>query len=152
MTPLLAALLIAALLAFVFWLLSSPFRHGAPAPATDGADSDERRALESAREAKYAEIRDNETDFATGKLSEEDFRALDRVLRSEAMEILRELTAGSPRPASGRPAGTPRVAETDGAGGVLADASQRAAGSPRVAEADRSGGVLADASQRTGAR
>jgi hypothetical protein len=125
MTPLLAALLIAALLAFVFWLLSSPFRQGAPAAAADVAGSDERRALESAREAKYAEIRDNETDFATGKLSEEDFRALDRVLRGEAMEILRALTAGSPRPPEGRPAGTPRVSEADGAGGVSADAPQR---------------------------
>jgi hypothetical protein len=100
MTPLLAALLIAALLAFVFWLLSSPFRHGRPAPAAEGADSDERRALDSAREAKYAEIRDNETDYATGKLSEEDFRALDRVLRGEAMEILRSIDASGPPPTS----------------------------------------------------
>jgi hypothetical protein len=124
-TPLFAALLIAALLAFVFWLLSSPFRYGRPAPVAEGADSDERRALESAREAKYAEIRDNETDFATGKLSEEDFRALDRVLRSEAMEILRAITAGSPRPAAGGPAGTPRESETDRDGAASEDASQR---------------------------
>jgi hypothetical protein len=129
MTPLLAALLIAALLAFVFWLLSSPFRHAVPAGAAEGSESDERRALESAREAKYAEIRDNETDFATGKLSEEDFEVLDRVLRGEALEILRAIDAaaapGSPRPATGRPEGTPRVSEGDGAGGVLAAASQR---------------------------
>lgn len=100
MTPLFAALLIAALLAFVFWLLSSPFRQGPPARVAVGVDSDERRALESAREAKYAEIRDNETDFATGKLSEEDFRALDRVLRGEAMEILRSLDREGPPPTS----------------------------------------------------
>ncbi len=89
MTALIAALLIAALLTFVLWALSGPFRtrRGGPAPG----DSDARRALESAKDAKYAEIRDNETDHRTGKLSAEDFRALDRQLRAEAVEILREL-------------------------------------------------------------
>ena len=89
MSALLAALLIAALVTFVVWLLSGPFRARRPAAAP--ADSDERRALESAKEAKYAEIRDNETDFRTGKLSDEDFRALNRQLRAEAVEILRAI-------------------------------------------------------------
>jgi len=89
MSALIAALLIAALVAFVVWLLSGPFRARAPVAAP--ADSDERRALESAKEAKYAEIRDNETDFRTGKLSDEDFRALNRQLRAEAVEILRAI-------------------------------------------------------------
>jgi len=89
MSALIAALLIAALVAFVVWLLSGPFRARAPVAAP--ADSDERRALESAKEAKYSEIRDNETDYRTGKLSEQDFRALDRQLRAEAVEILRAL-------------------------------------------------------------
>ena len=88
MTPLLAALLIAALLAFVAWLLSGPFRRrGDDAPT----GSDERRALESAKESKYTEIRDNELDHRTGKLSDADFRALDRQLRAEAVEILRAI-------------------------------------------------------------
>lgn len=92
MTALLAALLIAALLIFVWWVLSGPFRARAGGvPASQPPDSDERRALESAKEAKYSEIRDNETDFATGKLSEQDFRALDRQLRAEAVEILRAI-------------------------------------------------------------
>ena len=99
MSALIAALLIAALVAFVVWLLSAPFRsRGAVAPPPD---SDERRALESAKEAKYAEIRDNETDFRTGKLSDEDFRALNRQLRAEAVEILRaidELDSQTPVP------------------------------------------------------
>ena len=67
-----------------------------PAPE----DSDARRALESAKEAKYAEIRDNETDYRTGKLSDEDFRALDRQLRAEAVEILRAIDRAR-RPGSG---------------------------------------------------
>ena len=92
MTALLAALLIAVLLIFVLWALSGPFRaRAADSDATGPVDSDERRALESAKEAKYGEIRDNETDYRTGKLSEQDFRALDRQLRAEAVEILRAI-------------------------------------------------------------
>jgi hypothetical protein len=89
MTALLAGLLIAALLTFVMWALSGPFR--SRDTTVDGPDSDERRALESARQAKYAEIRDNETDHRTGKLSDEDFRALDCQLRAEAVDILRAI-------------------------------------------------------------
>ena len=37
------------------------------------------------------EIRDTELDYKTGKLSDEDYRALDRTLRGEAIEILRRL-------------------------------------------------------------
>jgi cytochrome c-type biogenesis protein CcmF len=47
--------------------------------------------LEAAREAKYREIRDLELDYATGKLSEEDYRASDITLRTEALEILDRL-------------------------------------------------------------
>ena len=50
-----------------------------------------RAELEAAKEAKYREIRDAELDRAMGKLSQEDWRAVDRDLRSEAIEILREL-------------------------------------------------------------
>jgi hypothetical protein len=93
MTALLAAVLIAVLLIFVVWALSGPFRArpGDPATAGEQVDSDERRALESAKEAKYSEIRDNESDYRTGKLSELDFRAIDRQLRAEAVEILRAI-------------------------------------------------------------
>ena len=94
MSALAAALVIAALVVFVAWLVSSPFRArrgGATRAAPAAADSDARRGLESAREAKYAEIRDNETDFRTGKLSDEDFRVLNRQLRAEAVEILRAI-------------------------------------------------------------
>jgi hypothetical protein len=48
-------------------------------------------ALEAAKEAKYREIRDAELDYRMRKLSEEDWRAADRELRAQAMEILREL-------------------------------------------------------------
>ena len=47
--------------------------------------------LEAAKEAKYREIRDAELDHQMGKLSREDWRAVDRELRGEAIVILREL-------------------------------------------------------------
>jgi hypothetical protein len=53
--------------------------------ATEAAD------LERARESKYREIRELELDWRTGKLSEEDYRAQDRALRAEAIDILRSL-------------------------------------------------------------
>jgi hypothetical protein len=48
-------------------------------------------ALEARKEAKYREIRDAEFDFRVGKLSQADYRALDRALRREAIAILREM-------------------------------------------------------------
>jgi hypothetical protein len=82
-------LVILAVLALVAWLVTGPLRRPA-------AEQDERRRaeladLEAAREAKYREIRDAELDYKTGKLSDEDFRALDTTLRGEAIEILRRL-------------------------------------------------------------
>jgi flagellar biosynthesis/type III secretory pathway M-ring protein FliF/YscJ len=65
-----------------------PLRPGAAADRTE----DERRAtLEAAKEAKYREIRDAELDHQMGKMSEEDWRATDRELRAQAIEILRAL-------------------------------------------------------------
>ena len=52
-----------------------------------------RTAIEAARDAKYREILDAELDFRTGKLSESDYRAIDRALRGEAIELLRRLDA-----------------------------------------------------------
>ena len=57
----------------------------------DAAGRAERADLEAARDAKYAEIRDAELDYRTGKLSEEDWRRLDRQLRREAVEVLHRL-------------------------------------------------------------
>jgi hypothetical protein len=49
--------------------------------------------LEAAKAARYREIREAEMDFRTGKLSEADWKAIDRELRAEAMEVLRRLDA-----------------------------------------------------------
>ena len=53
----------------------------------------ERAELDALKEAKYREIRDAELDHRTGKLSDGDWRSLDRDLRAEAVELLRRLDA-----------------------------------------------------------
>jgi hypothetical protein len=47
--------------------------------------------LEAARDAKYREIRDAELDRRTGKISQDDYEAVDRSLRAEAVQILKAL-------------------------------------------------------------
>ena len=82
------ALIIILALAVVVWVVSGPLRRG---EAPEVAEAGDRAALEAARDAKYREIRDAEIDWRTGKLSDEDYRAQDRRLRGEAVEILRDL-------------------------------------------------------------
>src|SRR3954470_21410255 len=72
----------------VVWFVSGPLRSRQVDEVTESA---ERADLDAARDAKYREIRDAELDYRTGKLSEADWRAVDRELRAEAVEILRRL-------------------------------------------------------------
>ena len=87
----LAPLLVIVLLAVVVWLVSGPLRGGAA--RVEEHEAAQRADLEAAKEAKYREIREAELDRRTGKLSEADWRAVDRELRAEAVEILRRLDA-----------------------------------------------------------
>jgi type II secretory pathway component PulM len=75
-------------LAIVVLVIAAPLRRRR---VDEVAESAERAELEAARDAKYREIRDAELDYRTGKLSEADWRAMDRSLRAEAVEILRAL-------------------------------------------------------------
>ena len=60
-------------------------------PGRDSTEDEGRATLEAAKEAKYREIRDAELDHRMGKLSEADWRATDRELRAQAVEILRAI-------------------------------------------------------------
>ena len=82
-------LVIGVVLLIVVALVAAPLRR----PGTMVEEDAERAELEAARDAKYREIRDAELDHRTGKLSEADWRAMDRSLRAEAVEILRRLDA-----------------------------------------------------------
>lgn len=101
----LIAILTLLLVGLVVALVSAPLRRaralGAPIQpggnpnggedTPSAPDSQLRDELEAAREAKYREIRDAELDFRTGKLSSEDYGAIDADLRAEAIEILNRL-------------------------------------------------------------
>jgi hypothetical protein len=98
----LAAVLTLVLLAAVIAVVSGPLRaactlKGTPSRAQAGKPSEpetpQRSELQAAREAKYREIRDTELDYRTGKLSSEDFEAINGALRAEALEILDRLEA-----------------------------------------------------------
>jgi hypothetical protein len=92
-------LVIVVVLFVVVLVVSAPLRR---ARRPDDASSAELAELEAARDAKYRELRDAELDHRMGKLSDADYEALDRSLRTEAIEILRSIDRESaePMPAS----------------------------------------------------
>jgi hypothetical protein len=83
-------LLVLLVLAAAAALISSPLWRSA---AAEDAETSEVTALEAAKAAKLSEIRDAELDFRVGKLSADDYRALDRQLREEAVDLLHQLDA-----------------------------------------------------------
>ena len=74
----------------VAWFVTAPLRDRAPAQRDDPAVA-ELADLEARKAAKYRQIRDAETDQAAGKLTEEDYKRLDRELRAEAIDILKRI-------------------------------------------------------------
>jgi hypothetical protein len=85
------ALVLAAATAAGF-AIAGPLR-GGHVEAEDAAYAAQLEDLEAAKEARYREIREAEMDYRTGKLSEADWKAIDRQLRAEAVELLRRLDA-----------------------------------------------------------
>jgi hypothetical protein len=74
------------------YAIAGPLR-GEHAEAQDASYAAALEDLEAAKESRYREIREAEMDYRTGKLSEADWKAIDRELRAEAVEILRQLDA-----------------------------------------------------------
>ena len=93
----LIAILTLVLVALVVLVVSGPLRSAGRRPVSRSSEAPalgrvaKRSELEAAREAKYREIRDAELDYRTGKLSREDYEAIDSELRAEAIEILNRL-------------------------------------------------------------
>jgi uncharacterized protein HemX len=83
------------------WAIAVPLR-SSHTEAEDSAYQAQLEDLEAAKEARYREIREAEMDFRTGKLSQEDWKAIDRQLRAEAVELLRRLDALGASEAPGR--------------------------------------------------
>lgn len=94
-------LLAFALVVLVAWFVAEPLRRRAATAPDDSAEA-ELADLEARKQAKYREIRDAEADRAAGKLTEEDFRRLDRELRAEAIAILKRIDRLRERAARGR--------------------------------------------------
>jgi hypothetical protein len=86
-------------LAAAIFVISGPLR-AASTLSSEPAASSRVPELEAARAAKYAEIREAELDHRTGKLSDEDYHAVDGALRGEAIEILRDLDRSEATPAA----------------------------------------------------
>ncbi|HEY8763881.1 MAG TPA: hypothetical protein VIM18_06815 [Solirubrobacteraceae bacterium] len=103
-------LLLLAILFAVAFIVTGPLRR-ARAQAGDFKRESALAELDAAREAKYREIRDTQLDFDTGKLSREDFEALDTGLRSEALQILEQIDRLRPPAYADRAEAGPREAE-----------------------------------------
>jgi type II secretory pathway pseudopilin PulG len=88
----LAVLLVLLAVALTVAVISWPLRAGRD-ERDEAAQEAQLADLEAAKEARYREIREAEMDFRTGKLSEADWRTIDRQLRAEAVELLRRLDA-----------------------------------------------------------
>lgn len=78
------------IVALVVLIVIAPLRRGR-AERAELLETSEVAELEAEKDARYREIRDAELDYRTGKLSDEDYRELDRGLRAEAVDILRRL-------------------------------------------------------------
>lgn len=85
-----AYLIVLVVLGGAFYLISQPLLD---ARRVTHGPSDEIGALSAARDAKLQEIRDAEMDMRTGKLSDDDYQAIDQTLRTEAAAILHRLDA-----------------------------------------------------------
>jgi flagellar biosynthesis/type III secretory pathway M-ring protein FliF/YscJ len=96
-------LIVLIVLAVAVYVISAPLRaeRGRRQPDSEAMKIAE---LEASRDAKYLEIRDAELDLRTGKLSSEDYEAIDRTLRAEAIEIMHALDATDSPAADGVPA------------------------------------------------
>jgi hypothetical protein len=77
-------------LAASVYIISAPLRAGRGRERVAAAET-RVAELEAARDAKYHEIRDAELDLRTGKLSEDDYAAVDGALRAEAIELIHAL-------------------------------------------------------------
>ncbi len=78
------------LVAAVLLIVGTPIVRRERAGAAD-ARLNQIAELEAAKEIKLSEIRDAELDLRAGKLTKDSFTRLDRELRRQAIEIIRQL-------------------------------------------------------------
>jgi uncharacterized membrane protein len=93
-----AYVIVLVVLAAAIFVISGPLR--STRRLAESPNESRIAELQAARSAKYAEIREAELDHRTGKLSDEDYEAVDSTLRAEAIEILRALDETALEPAT----------------------------------------------------
>ncbi|MFN2383699.1 MAG: hypothetical protein ABR559_05480 [Gemmatimonadota bacterium] len=81
------------LLLAAVWLAVYPLLAGGAASHSSAAG--ERRDLEVEKARLVAEIHELELDYATGKLSEDDFKDMEAELKTQAVAVLEELESGA---------------------------------------------------------
>jgi predicted Holliday junction resolvase-like endonuclease len=84
-------ILIALILLVVAVFVTAPLRRSGARGEPPRAEDPRIAELEARKEAKYREIRDAEMDREAGKLTQEEWRRIDRELRREAIQVLKEL-------------------------------------------------------------
>jgi hypothetical protein len=130
----LAVILVLVAIALTVAVVATPLRDGR-ADEVEREHEAEVADLEAAKAARYREIREAEMDFRTGKLSEADWRAIDRELRAEAVEVLRgldRLGVHAPGPAADAPA-EPAPEEPDALADPLDEQQAEHVGQPPAA-------------------
>jgi hypothetical protein len=100
MTSILSFLIVGAVMAFVGW----PLFRRRPAGTEVPADAESRSPLERQKQEAYAAIKEAEFDLRMGKLSEEDFKALEQRYRQQALAAIVALEKSSARAKGGKPA------------------------------------------------
>jgi hypothetical protein len=78
------------------WFVARPFL-GRGGDETTTEPAPERLALEEERDRALAALKELEFDHRTGKVSDEDYRAMVGELRRSAADALKALDAGTPR-------------------------------------------------------
>jgi hypothetical protein len=78
------------------WFVARPFL-GRGGEETTTEPAPERLALEEERDRALAALKELEFDHRTGKVSDEDYRAMVGELRRSAADALKALDAGTPR-------------------------------------------------------
>jgi hypothetical protein len=78
------------------WFVARPFL-GRGGEETTTEPAPERLALEEERDRALAALKELEFDHRTGKVSDEDYRAMVGELRRSAADALKAIDAGKPR-------------------------------------------------------
>ena len=94
----LALLICAAITMGVAWVVARPLVSGpgdTVAAEGDGPEEDPARLLQVEKEILYQSLHELDLDYAAGKLSEADYRALRAKQESQAVTLLKAIDAGA---------------------------------------------------------